>query len=201
MVQSRIQTAKSTWWNRKLKNFLKKFEDFKLNPSHINISSLRQVTSSFSKCSSYLLWRSTLQEFDSSIYSPATVFTLCDLPNKDGFSIGSTSGAKLVSNILQIFAKAILVNKGIIQLSDFHNVLLVYENIMKQKCDVKEWPSIIKVMNEINASLNSVESSVTSFCNGNRGSVSEIANKLSSSISTANNMIAKNVKKLLQLYQ
>lgn len=79
-----------------------------------------------------------LQEFDSSIYSPATVFTLCDLPNKDGFSIGSTSGAKLVSNILQIFAKAILVNKGIIQLSDFHNVLLVYENIMKQKCDVKE---------------------------------------------------------------
>lgn len=132
-----------------------------------------------------------MQEFDSSIYSPATVFTLCDLPNKDGYGVGSTSGAKLGSNILQIFAKAILVNKGIIQLSDFHNVLLEYENIMKQKCDVKEWSSIIKVMNKINASLNSGELSVTSFCNNNNGLVSEIANKLSSSISTANNMIAK----------
>lgn len=40
-------------------------------------------------------------------------------------------------------------------------------------------------MDEINASLNSGESSVTSFCNNNRGSVSQIANKLSSSISTA----------------
>ncbi|KAG2189580.1 hypothetical protein INT46_001603, partial [Mucor plumbeus] len=186
----------------KVEEFLKMFETFKLNPLHINISSLRQVTSSFSKCSSYLLWRSTLQEFDSSVYSPATVFTLCDLPNKDGYGVGSTSGAKLGSHILQIFAKAILVNKGIIQLSDFHNVLLEYENIIKQKCDVKEWSSIIKVMDEINASLNSGELSVTSFCNNNSGSVSEIANKLSSSISTANNMIAKNVKKkLLQLYQ
>lgn len=71
---------------------------------------------------------------------------------------------------------------------------------MKQKCDVKEWSSIIKVMDEINASLNSGELSLTSFCNNNSGSVSEIANKLSSSISKANNMIAKNAKKLLQLY-
>lgn len=61
---------------------------------------------------------------------------------------------------------------------------------MKQKCDVKEWSSIIKVMDGIIASLNSSES------------VSEVANELSNSISTANNMIAKNVKKkLLQLFQ
>lgn len=72
-----------------------------------------------------------LQELDSSIYSPATVFTLCDLPNKDGHGVGSTSGAKLGSNILQIFAKAILIYKGITQLSDFHNILLEYENTMK----------------------------------------------------------------------
>ncbi|KAI8975290.1 hypothetical protein BDF20DRAFT_597168 [Mycotypha africana] len=174
----------------KVEEFLKMFETFKLNPLHINISSLRHVTSSFSKCSSYLLWRSTLQAFDSSIYSPATVFTLCDLPNKDGYGDGSIFGAKLGSH------KAILANKGIIQLSDFRNVLLEYENVMKQKCDVKEWSSIIKVMDEINASLNSGELSVTSLCNNNSGSVSEIANELSSSISTANNMIAKNVKKL-----
>ncbi|KAI7860922.1 hypothetical protein BDC45DRAFT_563111 [Circinella umbellata] len=108
----------------KVEEFLRKFETFKLNPLHINISSLRQVTSSFNKCSSYLLWRPTLQEFDSTTYSPATIFALCDLPNKDGYGIGSTSGAKLSSNILQIFAKAVLVNKGVIQLSDFHNVLL-----------------------------------------------------------------------------
>lgn len=186
----------------KVEEFLKMFETFKLNPLHVNISNLRQITSSFSKCSSYLLWRSTLQEFDSSIYSPATVFTLCDLPNKDGYGVGATSGAKLGSQILQILAKAILVNKGVIQPSDFYNVLLEYESIMKQKCDVKEWFSIIKVMDGITASLNSSELSVPSFCNNNSGSVSEVANKLSSSISTANNMIAKNVKKkLLQLYQ
>ncbi|KAG2207346.1 hypothetical protein INT47_006820, partial [Mucor saturninus] len=196
-IYSKIYLMKS-----KVEEFLKMFKTFKSNPLHINISSLKQVTSSFSKCSSYLLWRSTLQEFDSSTFSPATVFTLYDLPNKDGYGVGSTSGSKLSSHILQIFAKAVLVNKGIIQLSDFQNVLLEYESIMKQKRDVKEWSSIIKVMDEINATLNSGESNVISFCNNNSGSVSEIANKLSSSISTANNMIAKNVKKkLLQLYQ
>ncbi|RCH88256.1 hypothetical protein CU097_010389 [Rhizopus azygosporus] len=68
----------------KVEEFLKKFETFKLNPLHISISSLRRVISNFNKCSPNLLWRSTLQKFDSSIYSPATVFTLCDLPNKDG---------------------------------------------------------------------------------------------------------------------
>ncbi|KAI7892469.1 uncharacterized protein EV154DRAFT_504536 [Mucor mucedo] len=141
----------------KVEEFFKMFKTFKLNPLHMNISSLRQVTSSFSKCSSYFLWRSTLQEFDSSTLSPATVFTLCDLPNKDGYGVGSTSNSKLSSHILQIFAKAVLVNQGIIQLSDFHNLLLEYENIMKQKCNVKEWSSIIKVMDEINASLNSGE--------------------------------------------
>lgn len=39
----------------KVEEFMKKFETYKPNPLHINISNLRQVTSSFSKCSSYLL--------------------------------------------------------------------------------------------------------------------------------------------------
>ena len=65
----------------KVEELLKAFATFKLNPLHINISSLRQVTSGFKKCSSYLPWRSTLQEFDSSVYLLATVSTVCDLPS------------------------------------------------------------------------------------------------------------------------
>ena len=72
-----------------------------------------------------------MQEFDSSVYSPATVFTLCDLPNKDGYGVGSTSGAKLGSHILQIFAKAILVNKGIIQLSEYDDRMGVLYNFLE----------------------------------------------------------------------
>lgn len=62
-------TCKIYLMKSKVEDFLKRFEAFKSNPLHINTSSLRQVTSSFSKCSSYLLWRFTLQEFDSNIYS------------------------------------------------------------------------------------------------------------------------------------
>ncbi|GAA5795967.1 hypothetical protein HPULCUR_001332 [Helicostylum pulchrum] len=112
--------------------------------------------------------------------------------------IGSTSGTKLGSHVLRIFSKAILVNKDTIQLKVFSNILLEHDNIMKQECDVKEWSPIIKVMDEINANLTPGELSVTSLRNSNSGSV----NKLSSLISAANNMIAKNVKNnLLHLYQ
>lgn len=80
-----------------MKSRVKKLEAIKL--------SSRQVTLGIGKCLSYLLWRRTLEEFDNSICSPATVFTLCDLPNKDESGIESASGAKVV-NILQKFVKA-----------------------------------------------------------------------------------------------
>ncbi|KAI7866913.1 uncharacterized protein EV154DRAFT_488464 [Mucor mucedo] len=105
---------------------------------------------------------------------------------------------KLGSNILQLFAKTVLV----IRPAYFYDVLLEYADVLKQEHDFKEWSSITKLMNELNTGLSFGELNVISFCNRNSGFVSDMAHKPSTAISSANNTIFKNFrKKLLRLYR
>ncbi|KAG2194806.1 hypothetical protein INT47_004137 [Mucor saturninus] len=109
---------------------------------------------------------------------------------------------KLGSNILQLFAKTVLV----IRPADFYDILLEYADVLKQERDFKERSSINKLMNKLNTGLSFSELNVISFCNRNSGLVSDMAHKASTAISSSNNTIVKNFKKkllrlLLRLYR
>ena len=74
------------------------------------VSSIRQLTSEFDKTSTYALWRATLPGFDNDLLQPATVFTVTDLPENQGYGHGDKSIIKTASSLLQIVAIAVLKN-------------------------------------------------------------------------------------------
>ncbi|KAI7889336.1 uncharacterized protein EV154DRAFT_592269, partial [Mucor mucedo] len=70
----------------------------------ISMSQLRQVTTSFYHASTFSSWRRSFEHFSDIHCSPATIFTLCDLPSFKGYGSNSTSVTMLSSQLLAAFA-------------------------------------------------------------------------------------------------
>ncbi|KAG2192223.1 hypothetical protein INT47_012459 [Mucor saturninus] len=82
-----------------------------------SLDNLRQMTSHFTKISTYKTWRSSLDKFNSPLTMPAISFTLCSLPS-NGYGFGPDSLALVTSHLLQLFALAVMNHKSKLQEAD-----------------------------------------------------------------------------------
>lgn len=80
-----------------------------------------------------------MNEFDTPLYIPATVFTLCSLPNDKGFDFGSSSLAAISSEVLQAFAVAVIINEGVLKKEQLRRLLKEFSPVIAKKKDIKEW--------------------------------------------------------------
>ncbi|KAI9489224.1 hypothetical protein BDB00DRAFT_876592 [Zychaea mexicana] len=72
----------------------------------LSVSSLRQYTSGFKHPRTYATWRATLDGLDNDLLQPATIFTIADVPNIQGYGVSDMSMAKPASLVLQTIAIA-----------------------------------------------------------------------------------------------
>jgi hypothetical protein len=142
-----------------------------------------------------------LNEFDTPLYIPATVFTLCSLPNDKGFGFGSSSLAAISSQVLQVFAVAVIINEGVLKKEELRRLLKEFSPVIAKKKDVKEWLPLKCLMQKLEESLDKKgQLDVIEFSLDHN--VAAVAKGLSSSVSTANTFIKKNIKKkFISLYQ
>ncbi|KAG1150034.1 hypothetical protein G6F37_011077 [Rhizopus arrhizus] len=165
-------------------------DDFLSNPMMLNLSHLRQLTTGFNKLSTYKPWRRSLNEFDTPLYIPATVFTLCSLPNDKGFGFGSSSLAAISSQVLQVFAVAVIINEGVLKKEELRRLLKEFSPVIAKKKNVKEWLPLKCLMQELEESLEKKgQLDVIEFSLDHN--VAAVAKGLSSSVSTANTFIKK----------
>ncbi|KAG1179506.1 hypothetical protein G6F70_007714 [Rhizopus microsporus] len=79
------------------------------------------------------MYRATLKPFDDDLYQPTTIFTLCDLPNNEGYGCSDKSYTKLMSKLLQIIATKVVTNNTKFEMIDFDDVFIKFELIYSQK--------------------------------------------------------------------
>lgn len=79
------------------------------------------------------MYRVTLKPFDDDLYQPATIFTLCDIPNNEGYGCSDKSYTKLMSKFLQIIATKVITNNTKFEMTDFDDVFIKFELVSSQK--------------------------------------------------------------------
>ncbi|RCI06969.1 hypothetical protein CU098_005714, partial [Rhizopus stolonifer] len=169
-----------------------------------NISRLRQVTSSLHDKAIYNMYWVTLKPFDDDLYQPATIFTLCDIPNNEGYGCSDKSYTKLMSKFLQIITTKVITNNTKFEMTDFDDAFIKFELVSSQK---KKKP---KTKDESNASKTfkslmeacqrykkekGEQADIMKFARSY--SLSSIATTASSAVSKANEEIIEYISKLL----
>ncbi|KAI9007882.1 hypothetical protein CLU79DRAFT_535526 [Phycomyces nitens] len=148
----RPETARIFYRQENTEAFLAAFHD----PSHmsppINLSSLRQLTSGFDDVSTYLPWRAILEQFNSDLTMPTTVFTLCDVPSNQGYGSSALSTEKIASRFVQALAMSFLDDMETQQCFESTQKLLASIDKargIKEKVPSKDWAALTKFASDL----------------------------------------------------
>lgn len=165
-----------------------------------SISCLRQLTSSFSHTSTYAYFRATLDDFNDTRFMPATVFTLCDTPDQDGYGSNHSSAPKIGSLLLQTIAINLSLKRDLSK----ENISLfqtAYESAQRNE-DNESWKIIDQVKNQMNTLIEQNDDKpmkISKFIL--EANLSKVASLVGNHLYKANQKVASNIKeRLLGLY-
>lgn len=143
------------------------------------------------------MYRATLKPFDDDLYQPTTIFTLCDLPNNEGYGCSDKSYTKLMSKLLQIIATKVVTNNTKFEMIDFDDVFIKFELIYSQKKkpetnDESDASKTLKLLMEACQRYKKEKGEQADIMEFARSySLSPIATDASSAVSKANEKIKK----------
>lgn len=118
----------------------------------ISMSSLWQLTSGFDDPSTFASWWAILQEFKSDLTMPATVFTLCDVPNKQGYDSSALSTEKIASRFVQALALSFLDDVQMPpSFESAHRLVDAINEVreVKGKANAKDWVILATFANDL----------------------------------------------------
>lgn len=96
-----------------------------------SISQLQQMSSSFDHVSSYLYWRTTLDDMNDTRFMPSTAFSLCDTADHDGYGSNPNSLPKVSSLLLQTIAAHLNSESYLTRKPRHYSSLLMHLQIIK----------------------------------------------------------------------
>ncbi|CEP18048.1 hypothetical protein [Parasitella parasitica] len=140
----------------KVRTYKKAMEHMvKLDDSRSTTSCLRQLNSHFAHHSTYSPLRAILSDFNASRLTPATIFTLCDLPDSDGYGFFCTSASKMGSLLLQKFAIA-TNEKRDLKREDMRSFMSLYK-VRSTTKESDSWKPIVEVVAKIESQFSRSE--------------------------------------------
>ncbi|KAG0767834.1 hypothetical protein G6F57_002943 [Rhizopus arrhizus] len=161
-----------------------------------NIYRLRQVTSSSQDKSTYYMLRSTLEPFDDDLYRSVTTFSLCGLPNNEGYGCSNKSYMKLMSKLLRITATKVITKNTKFEMTDFDEFIkFEFISSQKKKPETKDDTNTSKILKSLMEASQSCKEK-----NGEQADVVEFARSysISSLAITANSAVSKGNEKITE---
>ncbi|ORX50199.1 hypothetical protein DM01DRAFT_1393694 [Hesseltinella vesiculosa] len=164
----------------------------------LTITSLRQLVSGFYDSSTFAMARASHEEFDVDLLMPCTVFTVCDVPNNEGYGSAAGSVAKLSSRYLQSLARSYITSTPV-NFMDAMESVEVAEEVKKDSRSVEcnSW-SVLKRFNaELEKALDGRQPMSPAVV-ATKVNFSAMASETSAAVASANQKVKKNVLYHLQ---
>lgn len=154
-----------------------------------SIDSLRQLTSGFHSPTTYKPFRSTLSSFNDPLHKPATVFTLCDLPNNGGYGSNDGAYSRCASQFLQMLAIPAINSSGSLDRTSYDSFQNTYD-IQKGVGD--NWNTLDNIIQKMDDFFGETDN-INIYKFAKEHNLRDAASGVSSGVSTANTKIKESI--------
>ncbi|KAI8147833.1 hypothetical protein BJV82DRAFT_308093 [Fennellomyces sp. T-0311] len=145
------------------------------NVYEFDLNTLRQLISGFDSPTTYVPYRPTSSPFNDLHHMPATIFTSCDLPSHAGYGTNYTSAPKVASELLQLFARAIVTTSARLPKQQYADFRKKTDSVTTK--GTKQWAALSAILVDLDQDFKSKEFIEVYVFIGNHGlqGISEVA--------------------------